>query len=237
LPAPLVSATVKTAVLVAAGRLATVTTPAAVLTRGVLNSMFLAKLKLTVGVVMVAAALGATGLAYRATAQVAEQRRVDAKPRSELEALRHENELLKLNLEVVLEKVRAQEAELRTFRAMIRSRRILGDRVDLNAQKEGDEKRVREVREKLSREDLLKLETRKIQDEIEAQTKRLLEEAEKVDRAARQPDPVPEAEAALKALRSARDKESKRRAADALEKALKKLREQLQLNERNTRQH
>src|SRR5581483_7406648 len=34
----------------------------------------------------------------------------------ELERLRRENELLKLNLEVVLEKVRAQEAELRTLK-------------------------------------------------------------------------------------------------------------------------
>jgi hypothetical protein len=38
------------------------------------------------------------------------------RPLTELEALRRENELLKLNLEVVLEKVRAQEAELRKLR-------------------------------------------------------------------------------------------------------------------------
>src|SRR5262249_53862982 len=38
-------------------------------------------------------------------------------PPSELEALRKENELLKLNLAVVLEKVRAQEAELRGLKA------------------------------------------------------------------------------------------------------------------------
>jgi hypothetical protein len=41
------------------------------------------------------------------------------------------------------------------------------------------------------------------------------------------PDPVKEVEAALQALRSARDKEAKRRAADALDKATKKLREHL----------
>jgi hypothetical protein len=40
-------------------------------------------------------------------------------------------------------------------------------------------------------------------------------------------DPLHEAEAALKALREASDQESKRRAADQLEKALKKVREQL----------
>jgi hypothetical protein len=41
---------------------------------------------------------------------------------SEVEALRRENEFLKLNLEVVLEKVRAQEAELRALRGPSRAR-------------------------------------------------------------------------------------------------------------------
>src|SRR6185295_9024154 len=41
------------------------------------------------------------------------------KPKNELEALRRENELLKLNLEVVLEKVRAQEAELQSVRKQL----------------------------------------------------------------------------------------------------------------------
>jgi hypothetical protein len=40
-------------------------------------------------------------------------------------------------------------------------------------------------------------------------------------------DPVKEVEAALKAWREARDKDSKRKAAEALDKATKKLREQL----------
>ena len=39
-------------------------------------------------------------------------------------------------------------------------------------------------------------------------------------------DPLQEAEAALKALREARDTEAQRKAADSLEKALKRLREQ-----------
>jgi hypothetical protein len=42
-----------------------------------------------------------------------------------------------------------------------------------------------------------------------------------------QPDPAHDAEAAVKALREARDPEAKRRAADALEKAVKQLKEQL----------
>ena len=84
--------------------------------------MLLAKLKPTVGAVMVMLTLGASGLVYRASGQPApnttEQTR-SGKPRSELEALRRENELLKLNLEVVLEKVRAQEAELRQLKAQV----------------------------------------------------------------------------------------------------------------------
>src|SRR5262249_57363409 len=40
----------------------------------------------------------------------------------ELEALRKENELLKLNLQVVLEKVRAQEAEVRGLRKELAGR-------------------------------------------------------------------------------------------------------------------
>jgi hypothetical protein len=42
----------------------------------------------------------------------------------------------------------------------------------------------------------------------------------------RKSDPLHEAEAALKALREARDTEGQRKAADALEQALRKLREQ-----------
>lgn len=80
--------------------------------------MFLTKLKTMVGAVMVMTVLGASGWVYRAAGQSATpiEKRSDGKPKSELERLRHENELLKLNLEVVLEKVRAQEAELRALR-------------------------------------------------------------------------------------------------------------------------
>jgi RNA polymerase sigma factor (sigma-70 family) len=80
-----------------------------VLVKGALQTMLMAKLKMAVGAVMVVVALGTSGLVYRATGQSAPavtERQPDGKPRSELEALRRENELLKLNLEVVLEKVR-----------------------------------------------------------------------------------------------------------------------------------
>jgi RNA polymerase sigma factor (sigma-70 family) len=112
--APLVLATARAA----AGHLAAVAPAVAVLAQGVLRTMFLTKLKVVVGVVLVVVALGAGGIAYRpADAQTFQPpARAQGKPKNELEALRRENELLRLNLEVVLEKVRAQEQELRAVR-------------------------------------------------------------------------------------------------------------------------
>ncbi len=120
-PAALLSSTVKTAALVAAGELSAVSIGSAILMKGVLKSMFLAKLKWLVGAAMIVTALGASGLVYRAADPPISTYRVadllinpaakpsNDKPLSELERLRRENELLKLNLEIVLEKVRARK--------------------------------------------------------------------------------------------------------------------------------
>jgi RNA polymerase sigma factor (sigma-70 family) len=88
---------------------------AAALMREVTGAMLMRKRILVFGAALLAAAVGSAGLGQRpsgGSAAVASQGR----PLSEVEALRRENELLKLNLEVVLEKVRAQEAELRGLR-------------------------------------------------------------------------------------------------------------------------
>jgi RNA polymerase sigma factor (sigma-70 family) len=106
-PAPLLSSTVAAATLVAAGQAAAVATPAAVLMKGVLKAMFAMKLKIVVATVLITAVLGAGGIAYRASGQSTSE-----KPPDDIEALRKENELLRLNVQVLLEKVRAQEAEL-----------------------------------------------------------------------------------------------------------------------------
>lgn len=115
------------ATLLAATGGGVISASAGFLTKGALKAMFLTKLKWTVGVVMVAVALGATGLAYRVSGQSAPQsapapaeKEVRDKPPTELEILRREIELLKLKLEVVQEKQRAQEAELRALRAATR---------------------------------------------------------------------------------------------------------------------
>jgi HAMP domain-containing protein len=115
----LVSGTAKAAVLVAAGQLATVSMPVVIIMKGVLKSMFIAKLKTVVGFFALGVlALGFGGLAYQTVgAQNAPPATQNAgRPLNELEALRKENELLKLNLQVVLEKVRAQEIELRMLK-------------------------------------------------------------------------------------------------------------------------
>ncbi len=114
---PLVSSTAKGAALVAAGQVAAVSASAVVLMQGVIKAMLLSKLRLVAGAVLVVLALGMVGLAYQAGDDAGMARAAPPdRPRNELEALRRENELLKLNLEVVLEKVRAQEAELRDLR-------------------------------------------------------------------------------------------------------------------------
>jgi hypothetical protein len=110
-PPALTTSTVR----LAAGR-ALSSTSVAALVKGVLMTMLLKKLKLFSCVMLVVVGLGAGGGVFRLLGG-AEARADDGqKPRSELEALRHENELLRLNLNVVLEKVHAQEAELRSLK-------------------------------------------------------------------------------------------------------------------------
>jgi RNA polymerase sigma factor (sigma-70 family) len=207
-PAPLVSSTVQAAVLVGAGQVAAVATSAAALMKEVQKAMFLAKLKFVLAGVMVTVALGASGFVYRASGEAAPAARKSA---NELEALRRENDLLKLNLEVVLEKVRALDAEVRGLRAQ-REAKAAGPGVgavfadldndgwlDLAVVKEGQFKVIRTDRP---------LPWWEVQ--------------------GRESDPAQQAEAALKAFREARDKEAKRRAMEALDKAMKKLRGQMQ---------
>ncbi len=134
IPGSLLSSTTKAAVGQAA-----LSTSVDCLVKGALKTMLLAKLKLAIGAVMVVTALGASGLAYRASGQSAP---VDAeKKTTELEILRQEVELLKLKMEAVQEKLRAQDAELRALRgdvsgktrerAGIDSARLRADEKDL----------------------------------------------------------------------------------------------------------
>lgn len=111
-PTSLAAATVQAAVLAASGQWA-VSASVAFLTKGAMKTMLVNKLKWVIGTVMLVTLLGAGGLVYQASGQSAAG---DKRGLSEVEALRRENELLKLNLEIVLEKVRTQEKEIHALR-------------------------------------------------------------------------------------------------------------------------
>jgi RNA polymerase sigma factor (sigma-70 family) len=114
-PAALVASTVRVGLRVAAGQAVALTAPVS-LSKEVVKTMLLAKLRLAVGAVMVVAALGAGGVAYQVSGPRPAQAAPEGKPVSELEALKKENELLKFNLQLVLEKARALEADVRVLK-------------------------------------------------------------------------------------------------------------------------
>jgi RNA polymerase sigma factor (sigma-70 family) len=106
-PPILVGTTTKAALLVAAGRTAALSTSLAEILKGTTQAMLFAKLKPALVAVM-AIVLGAGTVVYCANGQSTPT----ANPPSDLEALRLENELLKINLRVTLEKIKALEAEV-----------------------------------------------------------------------------------------------------------------------------
>jgi RNA polymerase sigma factor (sigma-70 family) len=242
-PRALALATAKAASLVAAGQLAAVATPVAALTMGVLRAMWIAKVKVVVAAVFAVAALGA-GVAYHSEGVRAEQvaQASPAKPRSELERLRREVELLKLNLEVMLEKVRAQEQELRELRgkkagpqpgALERSRRIEDEQLRLKAleqeraikDRELELRQHRDAKEKeleLSRRRDLEARERELsrRRDVEAKERELKQRPDELDGVRR-------AEEAMRALRDAKDDASRRRALESLDQALRTLRQQI----------
>ncbi len=205
LPAALVIATAKAAALVAAGQAAGASAPAVVLMQGVMKAMLLKKVRMAVGAVMVVVALGAVGLGYRAGFGSGAARAAPPdKPLNELEALRKENELLKLNLLVVLEKVRAQEAELHAARKDVEAATEAARRVRLDLS--GTVVQPSDLRQYLNLAGGKAASTPSGADVVA--------------------DAAKEAEAAVKQLREAKDKEGQRRATEALEKALEKLKQQ-----------
>ncbi len=203
-PASLLKATAQAAVLIAAGQAAAVLTPAALLMNEVLKAMLLTKLKVAVAVMLVTVALGASGLVYRASGEDAP---ATGKPTNELEKLRRENELLRLNLEVVLEKVKAQETELRTLRGRAES------------PKSGDwhfEKVLLQIQPEVYREMQIQPEVYQLLVEPKAEPKQAQQEALKA------------VEDALKAVREAKDKDARRHAIEILDRAMKQFKEHVQ---------
>jgi RNA polymerase sigma factor (sigma-70 family) len=120
LPAPLLVSTVK----VASGEAAAAT--AVALAKEVMKSMLFVKLKLAFGAVMVVAALGAGGVAYQVSGPRQAQAAPEGRPQSELEALKKENELLRYNLQLVLEQARALEADVRALKEQAKTAKANG---------------------------------------------------------------------------------------------------------------
>jgi hypothetical protein len=142
-------------------------------------------------------ALGAVGLGYHNGNFGAAQAAPPDRPLTDLEALRKENELLKLNLQIVLEKVGAQESELRTLRGQAATSKGTGlGAAFLDVDRDLD-----------GYPDIFIVKSGIQHDSLS--------------------DVAKEAEEALKALRAAKDKLEQRRATEALDKAMKKLRERL----------
>ncbi len=235
--AALVHTTARAAALVAAGHLAAVSAPAALLMKEVMKTMVLRKLRIVVGAMMLLAALGLGGVGYHAGAMSAVAQAAGSdKPQSELEALRKENELMKLNLLVVLDKVRAQEAELQVLRkdVAVTDERLRA--LQLNTAPYShpamsnfylipyvDSGTVNQWNALLSAPSVFQTNSHLLNTNLAAYMWQL--QAAGMGNVVS--DPVKDAEAAVKALREAKDKDAKRKAADALEKAMKKLREQL----------
>jgi hypothetical protein len=240
--AALVSSTAKAAALVAAGHLAAVSTPAALLMKEVMKTMLLRKLRIVVGVVMVLAALSLGGVGYHAGAMsAAAQAAGPDKPQGELDALRKENELMKLNLLVVLEKVRAQEAELKSLRKDVAAsnQKLQGlplnmiqypyptfNSLQTHLQPFVDSGTVYQWNGLLNTNlpSVFQTNPHLLNTNLNTAYIWQLQSAGMGNPVS---DPVSDAETAVKALREAKDKDAKRKAADALEKAMKKVREQL----------
>ncbi len=217
MPAGWACSTAKAAALVAAGQTAAVSTTAVLLMKGVMKAMLLKKLRLAVGAVMVMAAFGLVGFGYQSAGSGSAQAAPPEKA-TELDALRKENELLKLNLQVVLEKVRAQETELQTARkdlAAAQAAPATGVSPYALLDVSGSVSGTGTWNQLFNANSPQNLKVWSV-----------VPQNHPAPAANPAPDPVKDAEAAVKALREAKNPEGKRRATEALEKAVEKLKGQ-----------
>jgi hypothetical protein len=205
------SSTARVAALVAAGQLAGETTAPVLLMKGVMQAMLIKKVRLTGCAILVTAALGAFGLASRPGGEVQAQEasqteaRAGGKGASDLAALRRENEDLRGTVRVLLKEIRTLQQSLESARAGPAAGKIITNEKNFD------------LINRIQRDDL-------------TQTEVILTPTDGMVRL--RPDQKEwgaehEAEAALKALREARDPEARRRAAEALWRATQRVREQV----------
>jgi RNA polymerase sigma-70 factor (ECF subfamily) len=186
----------------AAGQVTAASAPAVLLMKGVMQAMLMRKLKLTVLAILVTAALGAVGLACRsgdeARAQDPAARAGDGKPANELEALRRENQRLRKNIEILLDRISAQDAATRNASDMARTLEAYWTAAQMNSPAKG----LANMGDRVAW-------------------------SHAVNEAVKAPaDPTQAVEAALKAWREARDPAARQSAAQALERAIQRLRQQ-----------
>jgi RNA polymerase sigma factor (sigma-70 family) len=196
-PSSLASSTTKAALLVAAGQLGALVTPAAILSKGVIKAMFISKLKGTLAAVCTVLVLGAGSLVYSQSGGRAGN--PAEKTLTPLEALRRENELLKLNLRVTLEKIQAMEAEIKNLKVQARTGATRNHDTGFIVETVFDEKLFNKPGEQPARTD-------------------------KVDIAL--PRELTVLENGLNALRKNADEKSRQQALDQIEQAVRKLRGQ-----------
>jgi RNA polymerase sigma factor (sigma-70 family) len=226
-PARLVGTTIKAAALVAAGRTAGAATPAAVLMNEVLRAMLMTKLKVIVAVAVVAVTLGVGGVAFRAAGQdSAEDRRAEAKPLTDLELLSRDVEILKLQVDVLQQKMRAQDRDLRKLKGEVAL-------IPRTPATQNWPAQAAPLRGASSYESLPTIGGTAENPPMQGPPGATVQPSGNPAGTGRirQPapagaDPEKEAEAALKALREGRDDENTRRqAVEALERALQRLKE------------
>jgi RNA polymerase sigma factor (sigma-70 family) len=217
LPPGLVGSTATTAVLVAAGKFTAVSGSVLVLMKIGAKAMFLAKLKATLATTVVLAFVSG-GIVYSGGAK-------SAGPKSELEELRRENALLKVNLRVTLEKIEVMEKEIASLKGqaskMLYAERVTGVQALERAAAEQALKRVATAQQ-----------LAEIVAERQQRAKAEVARAEEAARAAhekaesqRQLGYFRMVETLQKAQANQNDRDARQRAIDALEKALKELRQ------------
>jgi RNA polymerase sigma factor (sigma-70 family) len=232
-PEALLRSTARVAALVAAGNLTGAASAPVVLMKGVMRAMLIRKLKVVLVAVVATAALGVVGLTSRTGEEVRAQdaspaaARTGGKPANELEALRKENEDLRGTVRVLLKEIRLLQKSLEDARP---------GRLGQPGRSDGTPKGTSaDTTPRPESNNFLRLPAGQQSLNRNAQPGTTpLPQFENTTGADHSPAARPntatggaaqEAEAALNALRQARDPEARRRAAEALDRATRRIRE------------
>jgi RNA polymerase sigma factor (sigma-70 family) len=134
-PESLARSTARVAALVAAGNLAGAEAAPVLLMKGVMRAMLMRKLKVVVVALVATSAFGVVGLASRTGEEVRAQdtsapaTRTSSKPASELESLRRENEDLRATVRVLLKEIQMLQRGSDAGPRKTDTGKVLGDRI------------------------------------------------------------------------------------------------------------